>query len=59
VAFRRAVLKIGGGEREGLPNVVRLKLGIVAEMLSRSSIAWGKISTRKAMLLPELLFSFV
>jgi len=29
MAFRRAVLKIGGGEREGLPNIVRLKLGIV------------------------------
>jgi hypothetical protein len=28
VAFRRAVLKIGGRERQGLPDIVRFKLGI-------------------------------
>ncbi len=33
VAFRRAVLEIGGGERQSLPNVVRLKLGIVPEKI--------------------------
>src|SRR5271157_3347784 len=31
VAFRRAVLEIGSGERQRLPNVVRLKLGIIPE----------------------------